>query len=39
MTREPLQADESADAVVDVNDEIADLEVAEIGDRTCVSPT
>ena len=39
-TREALQADEPADAVVDVDDEIADLQVAEVGDerarrRTC----
>ena len=30
-TAELLQADEPADAVVDVDDEIADLEVAEVG--------
>ena len=28
---DPLQADEHADAVVDVDDEIADLEIAEVG--------
>ena len=31
--REPLQPDESADAVVDVDDEVVELEVAEVGDE------
>ena len=31
--REPLQPDESADAVVDVDDEVVEFEVAEVGDE------
>ena len=30
---DPLEADEHADAVVDVDDEVADLEVAEVGEE------
>ena len=34
-----LQADEHADAVIDVDDEIADLEVAEVGEEGARSPS
>ena len=32
-TLDPLQADEHADAVIDVDDEIADLQIAEVGEE------
>ena len=34
-----LQADEHADAVIDVDDEVADLQVAEVGEERLASPT
>ena len=34
-----LQPDELADAVVDVDDEIADLQVAEVGEERLASQT
>ena len=34
-----LQADEHADAVVDVDDEVADLEVAQVREKRLASPT
>ena len=36
---DPLQADEHADAVVDVDDEVADLEIAEVGEERARSPS
>ena len=36
---DPLQADEHADAVVDVDDEIADLQIAEVGEERARWPT